>query len=268
MEHNKIKIVSNIKLRRIAYYFKNESSEWVRVPNSSGLSRKEFCETTISEKIYDIIKIIDDVYNPGNRGVEVLFEGTDEEYTIIRNTVKKANMCDSIICNQKKAKIAVVGKIGSGKTTLIESIGEHLTTNFSKKKNAQYDVFIDEKGNTEWYELKGIDLGKEYITQSNAVLTELAENGMTVLVYCLSTYKVEELEEKLILEFSVQHPEINILITLTSCVDEDATLYAEQISSRLNKKVIPVLAKEKKTRNGFIPAYGLEQAVQYIYEGK
>lgn len=268
MEHNKIKIVSNIKLRRIAYYFKNESSEWMRVPNSSGLSRKEFCETTISEKIYDIIKIIDDVYNPGNRGVEVLFEGTDEEYTIIRNTVKKANMCDSIICNQKKAKIAVVGKIGSGKTTLIESIGEHLTTNFSKKKNAQYDVFIDEKGNTEWYELKGIDLGKEYITQSNAVLTELAESGMTVLVYCLSTYKVEELEEKLILEFSGQHPEINILITLTSCVDEDAASYAEQISSRLNKKVIPVLAKEKKTRNGSIPAYGLEQAVQYIYEGK
>lgn len=268
MEHNKIKIVSNIKLRRIAYYFKNESSEWVRVSNSSGLSRKEFCETTISEKIYDIIKIIDDVYNPGNRGVEVLFEGTDEEYVIIRNTVKKVNMCDSIICRQKKAKIAVVGKIGSGKTTLIESIGEHLSTNFSKKKNPQYDVFVDKKGNTEWYELKGIDLGKEYITQSNVILTELAETGMTVLVYCLSTYKIEELEEKLILEFSEQHPEINVLISLTSCVDEDAALYAEQISGRLNKKVIPVLAKEKKTRNGSIPAYGLEQTVQYIYEGK
>ena len=104
MEHNKIKIVSNIKLRRIAYYFKNENSEWVRVPNSSGLSRKEFCETTISEKIDDIIKIIDEVYNPGNRGVEVLFEGTDEEYTIIRNTVKKINMCDSIICNKKRLR--------------------------------------------------------------------------------------------------------------------------------------------------------------------
>lgn len=268
MEHNKIKIVSNIKLRRIAYYFKNESNEWVRVPNSSRLSRKEFCGTTISEKIYDIIKIIDGVYNPGNRGVEVLFEGTDEEYDIIRNTVKKLNMSDSIICNQKKAKIAVVGKICSGKTTLIESIGEHLNTNFSKKENAQYNVFIDKKGNTEWYELKGIDLGKEYITQSKAVLTELAESGMTVLVYCLSTYKVEELEEKLILEFSEQYPEINVLIALTSCVDEDAALYAEHISGQLNKKVIPVFAQEKKTRNGSIPAYGLEQTVQYIYEGK
>ena len=269
MGHNRIKIVSNYSIPSISYFLQNENREWVRVSNSSKLSRREYTENSIIEKIFDILEVIEEIYNPGDRGVELSFEGTEEEYTVICDTIKKKCLEKQISCYQQKTKIAVAGKIKSGKTTLIESLESLIGAKYARSMKTDYEVFTDKKGCTEWYELKGIDLGKEYIHQSKKVLEQLVESGLSMFVYCFSTYKVEKLEEELIMNLKTKNPELKILLVLTFCVEDDAELFSEQISSQLAQvKVIPILAKDLKIRGGAIPSFGLDKIVQCIYEGK
>lgn len=269
MGHNRLKIISNQNIRTLSYFLLNENKEWVRASNSSVLSRKEYIEASIKEKAFDIIRVIDHVYNTGNRGVDIFFEGTEDEYSIICKVIEYNFSNDNISCQRKKTKIAIAGKIGSGKSTLIDGIGSFIGTTYTKQKKTGYDAFFDKRENTELFELKGIDLGKEYITYAKGILNELAENGLTSFFYCLSTYKIEQLEEELILNLRKEYPGIKILVVLTSCVDDESTLFAEQISKQLGQvKVLPVLAKEMKTRQGTINAFGVDSVVQYIYEGK
>lgn len=269
MNRNKVKIVCNENINSISYYFLNEGSKWVRVSNSSELSRKEYTFTTIKEKTTDILRIINEIYNPGNRGVDIYFEGSDDDFCILCNAIKRNYLEDYITCKLEKTKIAVVGKIGSGKTTLITELEKLLNVHYEISKNKEYVTYSDKKGNTEWYELNGIDLGKENIEQTKALIDKFAKNGLTTVVYCFSTSKIEKLEENVIQYIKETYPEIEILITLTSCIYDEAQLFAEQLSTNLNQtKVIPILAKELKTREGIIPAFGLDQIVRYIFEGK
>lgn len=63
-------------------------------------------------------------------------------------------------------------------------------------------------------------------------------------------------------------PNVRILAVRTYCVDDD-TVSAERLSHLLNGiKVLPALAKDIETRNGSIPAYGLEAVSRFIYGGK
>ena len=269
MNRNKVKIVCNENINSISYYFQNERSKWIRVSNSSELSRKEYIFTTIREKATDILGIINEIYNPGNRGVDIFFEGSDDDFSILCNAIKRDFSEDNITCKQKKMKIAVAGKIGSGKTTLITELEKFLNVHYEKCMNKEYVIYSDKKGNSEWYDLNGIDLGIENIEQTKDVIDKFAKNGLTTVVYCFSTSKIDELEEKLILYIRETYPEIEILIALTSCIYDEGLLFAEQLSTNLMQtKVIPILAKELKTREGIIPAFGLDQIVRYIFEGR
>ncbi len=269
MNRNKVKIVCNKNINSISYYFQNENSEWIRVSNSSELSRKEYTYTTIKEKVFDILKIINEIYNPGSRGVDLYFEGSDDEFNIICKTLDSNYSQENIMCHQNKMKIAVAGKIRSGKTTLIGELGKLLNVHYDNTQSTDYIVYNDKKGNIQWYELKGIDLGKENIEQTISIIDELVNKGLTTFVYCFGTSKIEKLEEKIILHVRNNYPQIKILVVLTSCVYDEAPSLAEQVSKSINQvKVIPVLAKELKTRGGIIPAFGLEQIVKYIFEGR
>lgn len=273
MDRNKMKIVCkrnvNINKNCISYYYKNERREWVRVSNLSELSRKEYTFTSIQEKASDVLHIINETYNPGNRGVDIFFEGSDDDFAILCNILKNNYSDDNITCQQKNTKIAVMGKIGSGKSTLIEEMGHLLNAHFTINQGMNFVLYADKIQNTEWYELNGIDLGKENMGQAQIVLDELINNGLTSLVYCFGTSKTEELEEEILLNIRENHPEVKILVALTSCINDDAPFFAEKLSKSINQaKVIPVLAKELRSREGVIPQFGLDQIAKYIFEGK
>lgn len=269
MNRNKVKIICNKNTNSISYYFKSEGLEWIRVSNYSELSRKEYTSTTIKEKASDILKIINETYNPQNRGVDLYFEGSDEDFHSLNKILESSYSGENINCHHKKMKIAVAGKIGSGKSTLIEELGKFIKVNYEKEQNSDLSVYVDKGGNTEWYELRGIDLGKENIEETEAILDKLVEEGLTTFIYCFGTSKIEELEEKLILHVRDDYPQLKILIALTSCIYDEGELFAEEVSKCINqRRVIPVLAKELKTRQGSIKAFGLDEITQYIFEGK
>ena len=80
----------------------------------------------------------------------------------------------------------------------------------------------------------------------------------------------KELEEQFIRYVQEKYPGVKVLIVLTMCLEDEAVpILSEQLLKNIgNVKVIPTLAKEFKTREGLIPAYGLEEIIHYIFEGK
>lgn len=329
MKHNNIKIISNLELKTISYYIKNEADEWIHIDRSSPLSRKEYTKASIYERAESILEVINDVYNTGNRGVDLELECSNDEFIYLSSLIKKKyedNKISStqrkntkqlnsinigkkseelsknvkqensikmeinekesisqtenkrkeykkenanILCKQSKMQVAFAGKIGSGKTTLIEALAKINNIKFITSQENNYTFYKNMEESQLWYEIKGIDIGKKNIKSAQVTINKLVSGGVSVLIYCLSTNKIESIEEEILLEVQQHYSNVRILVVLTFCLDEDSTVYAEKISDSINNiKVLPVLAKDKKTRCGIISAYGLKDISKFIYGGK
>lgn len=303
MERNKIKIVSNKSLKMISYYIQNEDLEWVPVDKSSPLSRKEYTEVSLKDNAEIIIRKIDEIYNVGDRGIDIQLEGGSDDdcmhiCSVVNNhsniNISKEKQsknspddCNSVTSDvlektaddhvadmnisfeHKKSQMIVAGKIKSGKTVFIEEFCKFSNIQYSKKETKGYTLYTSEDGNTTWYELSGIDLGKEHIRAYEETMEKIVSETRSVYIYCISTSKIETTEEKIIMDFKNKYPDVKILVILTSYIEDDAALVAEQISKQISGvRVIPVLARDKKTRQGIIPSFGLDLVAQYIYGGR
>ncbi len=175
----------------------------------------------------------------------------------------------NILCKQNKMQVAFVGKIGSGKTTLIDALAELNNIEFSISHESDYTLYQNMEGSQLWYEITGIDIGKINVEKACTTIKNLIKEGMDALIYCFSTNKIEATEENILLDIKSDFPNVRILVVLTSCVDDDSTVYTERMSNSLKGiKVLPVLAKDKRIRKGIISAYGLEDISRFIYGGK
>ncbi len=269
MLRNQIKIVSNAKRYSLAFYMKNESGEWRLVSNDSVLSRKEYISTTIHSRAADIVQVINSVYNPGNRGVDIIFEGEEKDFLLLKEIVDNQFSESNITCIIQKNLVAVVGKIGSGKTSLIKGFGNYKDISFNCYEKDGIITFADDEETIIWYEIPGIDFGAENMVNARNAVEKLIKSGLTTFVYCLGTNKIEALEEELIFFVRDTYPEIKILVVLTQSVDDEQALYIDQLSASLEGiKVIPTLAIDMKTRGGVVSAYGLDDVDRYIFEGK
>ena len=107
MSHNQIKIVSNTKKRALAFYMKNELQEWRLISNDSILSRKEYINSSIEDRVEDIVHEINSVYNPGNRGVDIFFEGEEKDFLLLKKTIDSHFSQNNITCVMQKVRTAV-----------------------------------------------------------------------------------------------------------------------------------------------------------------
>lgn len=266
---NKLRIVSNQGTHKCAFFLENENEEWVCVDAASPLSRKDYTDGGIYETAYKIIRVVDEIYNVGNRRVEIFFEGAEDEYEQIRAVLCQAKVGESVTCYQKKTIIAVAGKIHTGKTTLIEEIGKNQKKNYSIRKENGVTRYGEQNSDSEWYEVDGIDIGQANMKRCRETFERLAGQGLSSVVYCLLNDKIEKAEEELLEDFHRKYPGTRILLVLTNSVDEKAGQFAEQLENRLGwAHVIPVLAKEVKTRSGRVAPFGVERVIKYLYEGK
>lgn len=268
MERNKIKIVANQEAGTVAYYFRNENGEWIRVSSASLLSKRGFRYTTMKEKAREILAAINEEYNYGERGIDILFEGADEEFLTLCTVITNHFSGENMICRASRLKIAVAGKVGAGKRILVEELSWLNNIQFQQKEESGYTVFQDKMGAVEWYVLEGIEIGKENVAQTQAALDKLALEGISVFIYCVASSKIETLEEELVIHMRDTYGSVRPLVLLTQGIDMDAVRYADVLSERLGGvKVMPILARDKKTRGGVVPAFGLKEASKYIFEG-
>ena len=98
MKRNTIRVVCNPYTNKISYYLKNELGEWNVFSGNSPLSRKYYRNTSIAERSVEILRKIDEIYNRKNKGVDILFEGTLENYNLILEVIKNSFTERDITC--------------------------------------------------------------------------------------------------------------------------------------------------------------------------
>lgn len=278
MKRNVLKVVCNPCTNRISYYFKNEFGEWNVMSENSPLSRNYYTNSLIGERSEEILEKIDEIYNRKNKGVDIIFEGTRENYNHLLKVIEEKFDDRDIICKLGRTKIAVVGKKSVGKSFLIEGIESLQKIQYSRIKKNEYEKYVDEYNNAEWYEVSGIDFGKDKVETAFETVRKLSEDGLSTVIYCISATagRIEEIEKNLIKRIADNFAELKVMIVLTMCYKEDIQEEIDEIEKITNQvKTIPVLAKGYKTglknRNGeykFIDSFGLEEVSKFVFEGR
>ena len=87
MYDNAIKIRCNPYTKVINYLYLEESGEWS--PASSKLASDAFTNITIQHKLHEIIEEINEKYNLGNNGLDIIFEGCREDLEDLRSEVEQ-----------------------------------------------------------------------------------------------------------------------------------------------------------------------------------
>lgn len=107
MAYNTIRIESNPYTKEVRYFWKNDDGEESNLadnktsPFARSKSRyKEFSEATIAHKAYDILEQINTVYNKGNNGIEIVVDGTVDDFNEFKNVIDSSFQGSGMICKQ------------------------------------------------------------------------------------------------------------------------------------------------------------------------
>lgn len=280
MKRNMLKIVCNPYTNQISYYFKNEIGEWNVLSGNSVLSRQFYTNTSMKERAKVIMDKVDEIYNRKNKGLDILFEGTPNNYEYLQGTIKYYFSDRDISCQLGTTKIAVVGKKSVGKTYLITGLQELNGYNYNKVKKNGYTLYCDECNHAEWYEINGIDLGKDKVEGAFNTIADLSKKGLSAVIYCISSTsgRIEDVEKKLIQKIVKEFSEITVMIALTMCYKEEndiQTAIDEILKVTDQIKIIPTLAQKYKTKlknnDGkpiYIDTFGLNEISKFVFEGR
>ena len=193
--------------------------------------------------------------------------GSVEESLEIESSSQEDNI------NITPIKIAVVGKMMSGKTELIEGLLKHKGAQYSRPSATSGIIqYRDEINGLEIYELQGIAFGREHVNAARNMLDHLiTEADVSVVLYCVnaSIGKIEDAERDLIVDIKEKYPAIAVYAVITCCVEEEAAHELADKISTLTKhtKVMITLAKEIKTSVGYLEPFGLDEVSQAITGG-
>ncbi len=270
MMRNAVRIVCDPYTGQISYFFRNELGEWLTLRGSSPLSRQYYTRTTIEERHKDIIEKLDEIYNRKNKGLDIFFEGTSTNYNYIVSAIKKYLSDRDIVCKLKVTKIAVVGKKGSGKSTLIEGIAREKGDRFEIETSEKCIRYIDKNNNIEWIELRRIAF---------SAIQDLAKEDLSTVIYCVSgdVGRIEDKEKEFIEKINTSLSPVKVLTVLTKCYKEEVQKILDEIEKLTNHvEVFPVLAKEyKASERGHalatsyaIAPFGLKELCAFVFEGK
>lgn len=257
-----MKIINNPKDGSLSYFIQNANQKWVSVSDFSELSRSSFRKLNIEDNSEILWKTIAKTYCGPNQYLRIILEGFDDIPQSLMESVKKFPAI-SIVSGQ--FSIAVVGKLKVGKSTLIEALGCRRI-----KSEKDYNMYSMKQSN--WYEVKGIDLGRESYNETVNIISELQQFEQTsVFIYCLDSKagKIENEEIELIDFLKNSYPNARVIVVITKSIDEDgARAFAERVKGMVKcSGVVPVLAKETETRAFICKAYGIDKLTELIYEG-
>lgn len=280
MKRNTLKIVCNPYTNQISYYFKNEIGEWNVLSGNSILSRQYYTNTSMKKSAKEIMEKVDEIYNRKNKGLDILYEGTSIDFEYLKGIIKYYFSERDITVRLGTTKVAVVGKKSVGKSCLIEELQKINGYKYSSRKNKGYIVYSDECNHAEWYEIEGIDLGKEKVDSAYETVKSLSKNGLSVVIYCISsiTGRIEDIEKELIKKMANDFSEISVMIVLTMSykADEEIRAVIDNILKVADQiKIIPTLAQDYKLNSKdqegnpvVIDAFGLDEVAKYVFEGR
>lgn len=146
MNRNRVKLCCNPYTKSIEYYrWDEEYEEYFELSERSKLSSSEYTKgITIQNKIQEIFKILQKEYNVGNTGLDVVFEGTSDDYKDIVDAQK-------VFCSDYNIMIHLGEKELSNATKVMEVINKEyadLESYFNDADNNEIREIISKYKNT------------------------------------------------------------------------------------------------------------------------
>ncbi|MBE5869867.1 MAG: hypothetical protein E7294_01195 [Lachnospiraceae bacterium] len=280
MKRNVIKIVCNPYTDRVSYFFKNELDEWVIFSESSPLSRKYYTNTSLEQRSSDIVKKLDEVYNRKNKGLDIYYEGPDDGYFCLSKAIKECLQNSDVVGKRQTTKIVVVGKTGSGKTTLINGIADNKGYKIEITNRGNYVQYDDNINHIQWFEINGSNnIEENDMKNALSLVRQLSENGLSKVIYCIAgdSGRIEDTERVFLSRVNDQFPEVTTIIALTKCYKDESQFVVDEVEKITEQMpVFPLLAMEykaNKIERGMaesirINPFGLKEFCSFLFEGK
>lgn len=260
-----LKIVYQPTDNSLGFFIKNALSNWVPVSEYSELAESKCKYADINTDADLLLDVLSRAYAHGN-ALRIIAEGFDT----IEGFCEAAEKHENIFVNNGVFNVAVLGKVKSGKSVLIEAY------KYTQKEDIDNNIVYVIEGN-KWFEIKGIDLGPNCCKDPLETIASInVSNKISVFLYCVEykSGKLETEEIHLIEELLSTYPNARVVIALTNSFDEGgANILAQKFQTEMHGMdikgipVIPVLAQKAETRIGEIQSYGITRLLDVIYGG-
>ena len=113
MPNNQIQIAYNPYKKKIQYsYRRNSDQEWEPLHGNGELTKQEFCEGTLQNKASEIVQALLKDYCGKNRGLELKFQGTRQDWEDFKTIIRQIDLEKKIMC------VGEAGQLADGQVTL------------------------------------------------------------------------------------------------------------------------------------------------------
>ncbi|WP_029540692.1 hypothetical protein [Selenomonas sp. AB3002] len=254
---NYIKIIHNPHNGQVSFHFREEDGKWRALSSYSPLTRPEYTnmKNLSSEALHKLIEKIDEVYNRNNRGLEIVYEGSETIFDSIRRIIRNGYQNRCIKCKWETTNIAVLGKEGVDKSDVIESLGKFMGFECKREMGRYFIRYIDEYNHVCWYVNRTDDIRKFY--------DSIFDKDITVLLYCIQGGRIEPYELSFLADVKEKFSHMNMNVVLTNCSMEENELknMISEIEKAMDNKirVIPIMGYNVKLRGvGELKPFGLK----------
>ena len=203
-------------------------------------------KSTVEKSISRSSKDVQEKNNNEQVGISKHDEITVSSFAVENTNI---NVNSNLSFRSRAEKIIVVGKRGTGKTTLIEGLEKTSGRTLNVSEYGKYRFYEDANGELQLYEIKGIDLGMDEIDNAYKTIADLRQDSTAKILYCISggVGRIEEAELDLIRKLASMSGN-NIYIVLTLCFKEDIQDTIDVIHKAVgNITIVQTLAKDYKT---------------------
>jgi len=184
---------------------------------------------------------------------------------------KEANIIETVDISSLKDNVCVllVGKSGVGKTTLLQSISERISSPLkTDEKEKSYMVCTDESRKLTIIDSVGYSYNdKNAIAELNTIMQAKHANRL-VLCVNFTLNRFEEYEASLIATLRKNNPNMKVIIALTQCYNtksKDFDQMVAYIKSKTNyAPVIPVLCMDWETDGGIKKSFGVNDLISEV----
>lgn len=259
---NRVKIFNNSEIQKINFFVMNDNGGWIAVPVESELSRSEYTGLSINDDASKILDYINENYCIGEE-IDLVLENFTENPDLFLSV---AEGYENIRVIKESLRVIVIGREGTGKSTLIESFG--VSKRLEKTEN--YEQYIS--NGIEWNEIRGLNISQGTFSAIEETIKEIAcIRNISIIMYCINAKngRIENVEIELMRFAQACIPNARTIFVITNSIDDVSTATLIEEINKLVDDVpcLSILAKDEETKIGTITAFGIDKLKRYIFEG-
>lgn len=135
MAQNTIRIQCNPYTKEIKYFWKNDGGVelWTDLSENksspfakSKTSYKGFAEATIAHKAFDILSVINEQYNKGKGGIEIIVDGTKDDLEELENVINSSFSDSGMFCSPGELYMLTAKEVMPQIEAIYSSLGKIL----------------------------------------------------------------------------------------------------------------------------------------------